>query len=224
MPASLKPFGPSSARPRGNPRRGAVPRRLIASSGLLRPLLTSAARSSSLAEQSVPARAGTRGRSPEVSLTAFDARLPDLRFAPLMDMGFAVSCPLARRSRLRSGSCSSTRVFASPFFQTSPRGDALGVGYPSPPSGWTGTCTRSCQTCSAHNEQSRPGWGRLLDARDRDRTIRDLPEKSSDLAEGAAKSAAIDPILAELLARWDNLPPVIKSAILAVAREHRATG
>ncbi len=52
--------------------------------------------------------------------------------------------------------CSSARVFASPFFQTSPRDDALGVGYPSPPSGWTGTRTRSCRTCSAHKRNAAP--------------------------------------------------------------------
>jgi hypothetical protein len=62
------------------------------------------------------------------------------------------------------------------------------------------------------------------DAQDRDRTIADSTEKSSDSAEGAAKSAAIDPMLTELLAGWNNLPPVIKSAILAVARQHQATG
>jgi hypothetical protein len=66
--------------------------------------------------------------------------------------------------------------------------------------------------------------GRLgdLNAQDRDRTIPDSTEKSSDSAKGAAKSAAIDPMLNELLARWNNLPPVIKSAILAVARQHPA--
>jgi hypothetical protein len=60
-------------------------------------------------------------------------------------------------------------------------------------------------------------------AQDRDRTIADFPEKSSDSAKGAAKSAAIDPMLTELMARWNNLPPVIKSAILAVARQHHAS-
>jgi hypothetical protein len=56
-------------------------------------------------------------------------------------------------------------------------------------------------------------------AQDRGRTVADSTEKSSDSAKGAAKSAAIDPMLAELLARWNNLPRVIKSAILAVARQ-----
>ena len=38
----------------------------------------------------------TRSRSPEVSSTAFRAQPPDLQPVPLMDMGFAVTCPLAR--------------------------------------------------------------------------------------------------------------------------------
>ena len=66
------------------------------------------------------------------------------------------------------------------------------------------------------------GFG--LTAQDSDRTIADSTGKSSDSAKGAAKSAAIDPMLKELLARWNNLPPVIKSAILAVARTHKSNG
>src|SRR5258708_33913193 len=57
----------------------------------------------------------TRGRSPGVSSFAFGAQPPDLRFAPLMDMDFAIRCPLVRRLRLVSGSCPSARTFASPF-------------------------------------------------------------------------------------------------------------
>jgi hypothetical protein len=40
---------------------------------------------------------GTNGRSPEVSSTAFRTQPPDLQPVPLMDMGFAVNCQLARR-------------------------------------------------------------------------------------------------------------------------------
>ena len=47
---------------------------------------------------------------------------PNLRFAPLMDMDFAVSCPLVRRWRLVSGFCPSTRTFVPCFLQTPPRG------------------------------------------------------------------------------------------------------
>src|ERR1035438_8179736 len=39
---------------------------------------------------------GTNGRSPEVSSTAFRTQPPDLQPVPLMDMGFAVICPLAQ--------------------------------------------------------------------------------------------------------------------------------
>ena len=62
---------------------------------LLRPLLTSAARSGSIARTLSP-DSGTNGRSPEVSSTAFRTQPPDLQPVPLMDMGFAVICPLAR--------------------------------------------------------------------------------------------------------------------------------
>ncbi len=67
------------------------------------------------------------GRSPEVSSTAFRAQPPDLRFASLMDMDFAVNCPLAQRSRLKSGSCPSARAFAPRFLQTPPHDDALAL-------------------------------------------------------------------------------------------------
>jgi hypothetical protein len=43
----------------------------------------------------------TRSRSPEVSSTAFSAQPPDLPPAPLMEMGFAASCPLAQCRRPR---------------------------------------------------------------------------------------------------------------------------
>jgi len=38
----------------------------------------------------------THSRSPEVSSTAFRTQPSDLQPVPLMDMGFTVSCPLAR--------------------------------------------------------------------------------------------------------------------------------
>ena len=54
-----------------------------------------------------------------------------------MDMDFAVSCPLVRRWRLVSGSCSSTRTFDPCFFRTPPRGGSpCIITRPSPPSGW----------------------------------------------------------------------------------------
>ena len=39
----------------------------------------------------------TRNRSPEVSSTAYRTQPPNLQPAPLMDMGFAVMSPVARR-------------------------------------------------------------------------------------------------------------------------------
>src|SRR5215831_10991316 len=79
----------------------------------------------------------TPSRSPGVSSAAFCAQSPDLRFAPLMDTDFAVSCPLVRHWRLISGFCPSTRTFVLRFFQTPPRGDSPCVlTRPSPPSGW----------------------------------------------------------------------------------------
>jgi len=69
----------------------------------------------------------TDGRSPEVSSTAFRAPPPNLRFAPLMDMGFAKPGPLAQRSRLLFGFCPSARTFAPRFLQTPPRDDALAL-------------------------------------------------------------------------------------------------
>src|SRR5258705_2995175 len=42
---------------------------------------------------------------------------------------------------VKSDSCPSARIFAPRFLQTPPRGDALALRYPSPPSGWDGTFT-----------------------------------------------------------------------------------
>src|SRR5205085_688016 len=58
--------------------------------GLICPLLTSALRSGRLSTTSVAL--ATQSRSPGVSSTVFRAQPPDLRFASLMDMDFAVSC------------------------------------------------------------------------------------------------------------------------------------
>src|SRR6516164_8984042 len=88
--------------------------------GLLRPLLTSALRSDRLSTASVAV--ATRGRSPGVSSAAFRAQSPNLRFASLMDMDFAVGGPLVRRLRLVFGFCPSTHAFARCFLQTPPRG------------------------------------------------------------------------------------------------------
>ena len=83
-------------------------------------MLTSALRSDCLSTISVAT--ATQSRSPGVSSTAFRAQSPDLRFAPLMDMDFAVGRLLVRHSRLLSGFCPSTRTFVPCFLQTPPRG------------------------------------------------------------------------------------------------------
>jgi hypothetical protein len=87
-------------------------------------------------------------RSPGVSPCTVDAQPLDLRLWSLMDMDFVPSCALVRPQRLLSSFCSSARTFAPRFLQTPPRGGALALRYPSPPSGWerdlhppsTGTC------------------------------------------------------------------------------------
>ena len=153
-------------RPSSGRRRDFNPPDQRAAQRTLCPLLTSAPRSASLAARSVPILCGTRRRPPEVIPTAFRARPPDLRSAPLMDVDFAVTCPLVRRSRLRSGSCPSARAFAPRFFQTPPRGDALALRYPfasirlgrglSPP---------NCRSCSAHKagpSRGKPSEGSFL--------------------------------------------------------------
>src|SRR5438034_1309810 len=56
------------------------------------------------------------------SRPAFRALSPNLRFASLMDMDFAVRCPLVRCLRLVFGFCPSTHAFARCFLQTPPRG------------------------------------------------------------------------------------------------------
>lgn len=98
---------------------------------------------------------GTRRRPPAISSTAVRTQPPNLRSAPLMEMRFAVSCPLARRSRLVSGSCSSARAFAPRFLQTPPHDDALAVRYPSPPSGWERTCTSKLSSMRGVQEKAR---------------------------------------------------------------------
>src|ERR1019366_2345009 len=98
----------------------------------------------------------TCSRSPEISSIAFHAQPPNLRFASLIDMGFAIIGPLARRSRLRSGSCTLARAFAPRFLQTPPRGDAPAFRYPSPSIGLgRGLPPPSRRTCSAYQKRPR---------------------------------------------------------------------
>src|SRR5881275_568184 len=62
----------------------------------------------------------TNGRSPEVSSVAFRTQPPNLQPAPLMDMGFAVICLLARRRMplirfLYIGSCVCSTLLSDPL-------------------------------------------------------------------------------------------------------------
>src|SRR5712664_3368886 len=120
----LLSFGPSTTVPGSayllTPPFGfGVPQYPCRRHGLLRRLLTSTLRSECLTTPSVAE--ATQSRSPGVISIAFCAQSPNLRSAYLMDMGFAVSCPLALRSRLVSDICQSTRAFAPRFLQTPPR-------------------------------------------------------------------------------------------------------
>jgi hypothetical protein len=61
----------------------------------------------------------TRSRSPEVSSTAFRTQPPNLQPVPLMDMGFAIICPLARHRMpqirfLYIGSCFCSTLLSDP--------------------------------------------------------------------------------------------------------------
>ena len=107
-------------RPSSERRRDLNPPDSCAAQRTIRPLLTSAPWSECLA--AFPVAEATRDRSPGVSSAAFRALSPNLRFASLMDMDFAVRCPLVRCLRLVFGFCPSTHAFARCFLQTPPRG------------------------------------------------------------------------------------------------------
>jgi hypothetical protein len=105
---------------------------------LLRPLLTSAMRSEHLAMSSVTSYFVTHSRSPVISSTAFHARPPDLPPVPLIDMGFAICCPLARHRRphhpvlVHRPACL-LHASSRPHLAVTP----LRFARPSPPSGWS---------------------------------------------------------------------------------------
>ena len=106
-------------RPSSERRRDLNPPDSCAAQRTIRPQLTSALRSDRLTAPSVAE--ATQSRSPGVSSIAFGAQPPDLRFASLMDLDFAMCRPLVRRLRLISGFCSSARTFDPRFLQTPPR-------------------------------------------------------------------------------------------------------
>ena len=83
--------------------------------------------------------AETRCRSPRVSSTAFPTHLPGLQPPPLVDMGFAASCQLARR-RLPHYPVSVRQVVGLLHASFRPRLTAAPLRFasPSPPPGWAG--------------------------------------------------------------------------------------
>ena len=96
---------------------------------------------------------GTQRRPPGVSSAAFGAQPPDLRFASLTGMDFAVSCRLVRRGRLLIRFLSIGSQSAHPIFlQTPPHDDALALlsPFPSVRVG-RGLSPPDFRTCPAHN-------------------------------------------------------------------------
>ncbi len=80
---------------------------------------------------------------------------PNLRLASLIDRGFAIPGPLARRSRLRFGSCPLPRAFAPRFLPTPPHGDALALrDHFSSISMGRGLTPPSCRSCSAYQKKA----------------------------------------------------------------------
>ena len=101
---------------------------------------------------------GTNGRSPEVSSTAFRTQPPDLQPVPLMDMGFAVICPLARHRMpqirfLYIGSYVCSTLLSDP----PSRGTPLRFAMTSPPSGCEGDFHPRAVEHARHTKKSRRG-------------------------------------------------------------------
>jgi len=94
-----------------------------------------------------------------VSSTAFDAQPPDLPPVSLMDMGFAVVCPLARHRRPRIrflfiGSLLCSTLLSGPasrrvLFTLALRYDFTSIRLSK------GLSPSSCRTCSAHKPEAR---------------------------------------------------------------------
>jgi len=67
-------------------------------------------------------RRSDTGQISRGKLSRLPCTIAESTLRTLMDMDFAVSCPLVRHWRLISGFCPSTRTFAIRFLQTPPRG------------------------------------------------------------------------------------------------------
>ena len=82
-------------------------------------------------------RRSDTGQISRGKLSRLPCTIAESTLRTLMDMDFAVSCPLVRCWRLVSGFCPSTRTFDPCFLQTPPRGGSpCIITRPSPPSGW----------------------------------------------------------------------------------------
>ena len=108
---------------------------------------------------------------------------PDLRFAPFMDIGFAVTRPLAARVRLISGSCSSARAFAPRFFRTPPHGrcPCASLPFTSKLSNVPGTPGRGPPPRAVHENSPREWKASLLPA---PATGRDQPARAPSVEKG----------------------------------------
>src|SRR3954453_8468195 len=82
---------------------------------------------------------GTGRRPPQVSSIAFPAHLPDLQLWPLMDLDFAIRCPLVRpRDASYPVSVRQVAALLHTAFRPHLAMTPLCFANPSPPSGWIG--------------------------------------------------------------------------------------
>ncbi len=157
---------------------------------------------------------GTNGRSPEVSSTAFRTQPPNLQPVPLMDMDFAVTCPLVRHVCLGSGSSTSARRFAPRFFQTLRRRSALAFRYNFASTRLSrGLSPPSCRTCSAHQKKGQPVAGmpprsNALELRQKLNVAPTCTTRRPCLTVVVPKSGVLTAPVVPLNPRFRVLPPV----------------
>ena len=88
---------------------------------------------------SLSSKSGTGRRPPQVSSIAFPAHLPDLHLWPLMDLDFAIRCPLVRpRDASYPVSVRQVAALLHTAFRPHLAMTPLCFANPSPPSGWIG--------------------------------------------------------------------------------------
>src|ERR1019366_9394300 len=107
---------------------------------------------------------------PLLALTRCKARLrfslsqtSSIRCSSIAGLSVAIKRRSSGTVCLVSGSCSSARIFAPRFFQTTPHNVAFALRYPfSSTRMGRGLPPPSCQTCSAHNKRAQPAGCALL--------------------------------------------------------------